>query len=64
MRSRYGPAPVATVARAQPKTLRGRLRHAPARLVRHARQDIVRTLNGWPDADAIVAAQALTATLC
>jgi hypothetical protein len=46
------------LARAEPKTLRWRLWHAPARLIRHARQDIVRILDGWPDAPAIVAAHA------
>lgn len=46
------------LARAEPKTLRWRLWHAPARLVRHARADIVRILEGWPDAAAIVAAHA------
>jgi hypothetical protein len=52
------------LARAEPKTLRWRLWHAPARLVRHARRDIVRVLDGWPDADAILAAHARIATLC
>jgi hypothetical protein len=46
------------LARAEPKTLRWRLWHAPARLVRHARQDVVRILDGWPDAQAILAAHA------
>jgi hypothetical protein len=32
--------------------------------VRHARQDIVRILEGWPDAQAIVAAHARIAALC
>jgi hypothetical protein len=48
---------------AEPKTLRWRLWHAPARLVRHARTDIVRILKNWPDAAAIVAAHARIATL-
>jgi Transposase DDE domain group 1 len=52
------------LARAEPKTLRWRLWHAPARLVRHARQDIVRILDGWPDAPAIVAAHARITALC
>ncbi len=51
------------LARAEPKTLRWRLWHAPARLIRHARQDIVRILDGWPDADAILAAHTRIATL-
>jgi hypothetical protein len=46
------------LARAEPKTLRWRLWHAPARLIRHARQDVVRILDGWPDAQAILAAHA------
>jgi hypothetical protein len=52
------------LARAEPKTLRWRLWHAPARLIRHARQDIVRILEGWPDAHAIVAAHTHIAALC
>lgn len=51
------------LARAEPKTLRWRLWHAPARLVRHARTDIVRILQRWPDAAAIVAANARIAAL-
>jgi hypothetical protein len=51
------------LARAEPKTLRWRLWHAPARLIHHARQDIVRILDGWPDADAIVAAHTRIAAL-
>jgi len=51
------------LARAEPKTLRWRLWHAPARLIHHARTDIVRVLDGWPDAPAIVAAHARIATL-
>jgi hypothetical protein len=52
------------LTRAEPKTLRWRLWHAPARLIRHARQDIVRILDGWPDAPAILAAHARIAALC
>jgi hypothetical protein len=51
------------LAHAEPKTLRWRLWHAPARLIRHARQDIVRILDGWPDAPAILAAHARIAAL-
>jgi hypothetical protein len=51
------------LARAAPKTLRWRLWHAPARLVRHARHDIVRILDGWPDAPAITAAHTHIAAL-
>ncbi len=52
------------LARAEPKTLRWRLWHAPARLVRHARRDVVRILEGWPDAGAILAAHQRIAALC
>jgi len=38
------------LADAEPKALRWRLWHAPARLVRSGRQRIVRILDGWPDA--------------
>jgi len=51
------------LARAEPKALRWRLWHAPARLIRHARRDIVRILDGWPDAPAILAAHAHIAAL-
>jgi Transposase DDE domain group 1 len=51
------------LARAEPKALRWRLWHTPARLVRHARQDIVRILDGWPDASAITAAYGHIAAL-
>ena len=33
-------------------------------LVRHARADVVRILDGWPDAHAILAAHARLAALC
>ena len=52
------------LARAEPKTLRWRLWHAPARLVRHARRDVVRILDRWPDAAAIIAAHQRIAALC
>ena len=39
---------------AEPKTLRWQLWHTPARLVRHARQQIVRILDGWPTADDLL----------
>ncbi|MDB5063581.1 MAG: family transposase, partial [Chloroflexi bacterium] len=44
------------LAVAAPKGLRRRLWDAPARVVRSARQTIVRVLDGWPDGDAILAA--------
>jgi len=52
------------LARAEPKTLRWRLWHAPARVVRHARADVVRILDGWPDAQAITTAHGHIAALC
>jgi hypothetical protein len=44
------------LAKAEPKTLRWQLWHTPARVVRHARQTIVRILDDWPTADALLAA--------
>lgn len=44
------------LANAEPKTLRWQLWHTPARVVRHARQTIVRILHDWPTADALLAA--------
>ncbi|HEY5985252.1 MAG TPA: transposase, partial [Streptosporangiaceae bacterium] len=44
------------LARAEPKTLRYRLWHAAARLVRHARRVILRFDRDWPWAAALVAA--------
>ncbi len=44
------------LANAEPKTLRWQLWHTPARVVRHARQNIVRVLDDWPNADALLAA--------
>jgi hypothetical protein len=44
------------LARARPKLLRWSLFHAPGRLVRSARRDLVRILDGWPSADALLAA--------
>lgn len=44
------------LARAEPKTLRYRLWHAAARLVRHARRHVLRFDHDWPWVDALVAA--------
>jgi hypothetical protein len=41
---------------AEPKALRWRLWHAPARLIRSGRRTILRVLDGWPDADALLGA--------
>ena len=35
-------------ATAEPKTMRWRIWHTPARLIRHARRNIVRIIDGWP----------------
>ncbi len=51
------------LASAEPKTLRWRLWHAPARKVRSGRRLIVRMLDGWPDATAIVRAHRRIALL-
>ena len=42
------------LAVAAPKTLRWSIWHTPARLVRRARRHIVRILDGWPTADALL----------
>jgi Transposase DDE domain group 1 len=52
------------LAHAEPKALRWRLWHAPARVIRRARRDIVRVLDGWPDAHAILDAHRRIAALC
>jgi hypothetical protein len=43
------------LAAAEPKTLRWRLWHTPARVIRHSRQHIIRLLDGWPDTNEILA---------
>ena len=45
-----------TWAKALPKALRWGVFHAPGRLVRRARRQVVRILDGWPSADALVGA--------
>jgi hypothetical protein len=42
------------LAIAEPKMLRWQLWHAPARVVRRARQQIVRILDDWPSVDALI----------
>jgi hypothetical protein len=44
------------LAHAEPKTLRWRLLHTPARVIRKAGRDIVRILDDWPDAATLLAA--------
>lgn len=51
------------LAKAEPKTLRWRFWHTPARVVRHARQTIVRVLDDWPDADALLVAYRRVASI-
>ena len=47
---------VGPLARARPKRLRWQLWHAPARIIRTARRDIVRILDGWPTAGDLLGA--------
>lgn len=44
------------LAVAEPKTLRWRIWHTPARVITKSRHDIIRLLDGWPDTDAILTA--------
>ena len=53
----------APLARALPKRLRWQLWHTPARIVRKARGDIIRILDGWPTAPNILAAYRHVAAL-
>ena len=52
------------LAVAEPKTLRWRLWHAPARVIRKGRGDVVRLLDGWPDTHTLLAAYHHIAALC
>jgi hypothetical protein len=47
---------IATLATAEPATLRYRILHVPARLVRHARIRWLRVPAGWPWATALTQA--------
>ena len=51
------------LASAEPKTLRWGLWHTPARLVRRARRQIVRILDGWPTAPVLLDAYQRIAAL-
>jgi hypothetical protein len=51
-------------AKARPKALRWGLFHAPGRLVRSGRRQIVRILDGWPSADALLAAYRRLDAIC
>jgi hypothetical protein len=44
------------LAAAEPKTLRWRLWHTPARVIRKGRTDVIRLLDGWPDTTSILRA--------
>ncbi|MHB8671211.1 MAG: IS1380 family transposase [Acidimicrobiales bacterium] len=44
------------LAKAEPKTLRWQLWHTPARVVRRARQNVVRILEHWPACDELLSA--------
>ena len=44
------------LASAEPKALRWTLWHTPARIVRRARRNVVRILDGWPTTDALLGA--------
>lgn len=51
------------LTKAKPRRLRWTLWHTPARIIRTARRDIVRILDGWPTADQIIAAYRAIAAL-
>jgi hypothetical protein len=51
------------LSRALPKRMRWQFWHAPARVVRDARNDVVRILKGWPTAGEILAAYSRIAAL-
>jgi hypothetical protein len=48
---------------AEPKALRWRLWHAPARLIRSGRRTILGVIDAWPDADALLGAHRKMALL-
>lgn len=51
-----------SLATAEPKTLRWRFWHTPARVTRHSRRHVIRLLDGWPDTTEILAAYGRIAT--
>ncbi|MCA1695944.1 MAG: IS1380 family transposase [Actinobacteria bacterium] len=51
------------LALAEPKTLRWKLWHAPARIVHRSRRRVVRILDGWPAASALLEAHQSIAEL-
>jgi len=54
---------IGPLAAAEPKTLRWRLWHTPARVIRKGRGHVVRLLDGWPDTHTILGAYQRTAAL-
>lgn len=52
-----------TLATAEPKTLRWRLFHTVARVIRKGRDEVVRLLDDWPDTPALLAAYQRIAAL-
>jgi len=51
------------LAGAEPKTLRWRLWHTPARVIRKSRRHVTRLLDGWPDTNTILTAYQRIAAL-
>lgn len=51
------------LSKAKPRRLRWALWHTPARIIRTARRDIVRILDGWPTTDALLASYRAIAAL-
>ena len=51
------------LAKARPKALRWSFLHAPGRLVRSGRRLVIRVLDHWPSADAIITAHRRIAAL-
>ncbi|NLA36335.1 MAG: IS1380 family transposase, partial [Actinobacteria bacterium] len=51
------------LAAAEPKTLRWRLWHTPARVIRKSRRHVIRLLDRWPDTTEILAAYQRIAAL-
>jgi hypothetical protein len=51
------------LAAAEPKTLRWRLWHTPARVIRKGRTDVIRLLDGWPDTPTILRAYTRISTI-
>ena len=52
------------LATAEPKRLRWTLWHTPARVVRRARRDIIRIIDGWPTTNDLVGAHRRITAIC